>query len=125
MINWFGHAFAHMPQPTQAALSIQAGQMHHLADVVRRLADESTVPVVMHLDHGITNNSGHTRIGNYQALRPISIYGYEHGKIDFNRADITLHNDLDSSVTGIEAVSYTHLPVCALCGCDYFRPAGR
>ena len=32
--------------------AIQAGQMHHLADVVRRLADESTVPVVMHLDHG-------------------------------------------------------------------------
>ena len=30
------------------------------------------------------------------------IYGYEHGKIDFNRADITLHNDLDASVTGIE-----------------------
>lgn len=28
--------------------AIQAGQMHHLADVVRRLADESTVPVVMH-----------------------------------------------------------------------------
>ena len=27
--------------------AIQAGQMHHLADVVRRLADESTVPVVM------------------------------------------------------------------------------
>lgn len=34
--------------------AIHAGQMHHLADVVRRLADESTVPVVMHLDHGVS-----------------------------------------------------------------------
>ena len=34
--------------------AINAGQMHHLADVVRRLADESTVPVVMHLDHGVS-----------------------------------------------------------------------
>ena len=34
--------------------AIQAGQMMHLVDVVRRLADESTVPVVMHLDHGIS-----------------------------------------------------------------------
>ena len=33
------------------------------------------------------------------------IYGYEHGKIDFNRADITLHNDLDASVTGIEVTT--------------------
>lgn len=32
--------------------AIQAGQMLHLADIVRRLADEATVPVVMHLDHG-------------------------------------------------------------------------
>lgn len=32
--------------------AINAGQMYHLADVVRRLADQSTVPVVMHLDHG-------------------------------------------------------------------------
>ena len=37
--------------------AIQAGQMHHLADVVRRLADESTVPVVMHLDHGASKQS--------------------------------------------------------------------
>lgn len=34
--------------------AIQAGQMMHLVDVVRRLADESIVPVVMHLDHGIS-----------------------------------------------------------------------
>lgn len=34
--------------------AINAGQMYHLADVVRRLAEESTVPVVMHLDHGIS-----------------------------------------------------------------------
>lgn len=34
--------------------AIKAGQMLHLADVVRRLADESSVPVVMHLDHGIS-----------------------------------------------------------------------
>ena len=33
------------------------------------------------------------------------IYGYGHGKIDFNRADITLHNDLDASVTGIEVTT--------------------
>lgn len=32
--------------------AIKAGQMLHLADVVRRLADEASVPVVMHLDHG-------------------------------------------------------------------------
>lgn len=34
--------------------AINAGQMYHLADVVRRVADESTVPVVMHLDHGVS-----------------------------------------------------------------------
>lgn len=34
--------------------AINAGQMLHLADVVRRLADEATVPVVMHLDHGVS-----------------------------------------------------------------------
>ena len=34
--------------------AIQAGQMLHLADVVRRLAEGSTVPVVMHLDHGVS-----------------------------------------------------------------------
>ena len=32
--------------------AIQAGQMLHLADVVRRLADQTDIPVVMHLDHG-------------------------------------------------------------------------
>lgn len=32
--------------------AINAGQMLHLADVVRRLADQTSVPVVMHLDHG-------------------------------------------------------------------------
>lgn len=32
--------------------AIQAGQMLHLADVVRRIADETSVPVVLHLDHG-------------------------------------------------------------------------
>lgn len=34
--------------------AIKAGQMYHLADVVRRLADGSSVPVVMHLDHGVS-----------------------------------------------------------------------
>lgn len=34
--------------------AIQAGQMLYLTDVVRRLAAESTVPVVMHLDHGVS-----------------------------------------------------------------------
>lgn len=34
--------------------AINAGQMMHMADVVRRLADESTIPVVMHLDHGVS-----------------------------------------------------------------------
>lgn len=34
--------------------AINAGQMHHLADVVRRLADQTTIPVVMHLDHGVS-----------------------------------------------------------------------
>ena len=34
--------------------AINAGQMLHLADVVRRLADSATVPVVMHLDHGVS-----------------------------------------------------------------------
>lgn len=34
--------------------TINAGQMLHLADVVRRLADSATVPVVMHLDHGVS-----------------------------------------------------------------------
>lgn len=32
--------------------AINAGQMLHLVDVVLRIADESTVPVVLHLDHG-------------------------------------------------------------------------
>lgn len=32
--------------------AINAGQMLHLTDVVRRLADQTSVPVVMHLDHG-------------------------------------------------------------------------
>lgn len=32
--------------------AIGAGQMLHLADVVRRVAADSRVPVVMHLDHG-------------------------------------------------------------------------
>lgn len=34
--------------------AIKAGQMLHLADVVRRLADQTDIPVVMHLDHGIS-----------------------------------------------------------------------
>ena len=34
--------------------AINAGQMLYLADVVRRLADQSSVPVVMHLDHGVS-----------------------------------------------------------------------
>lgn len=34
--------------------AINAGQMLHLADVVRRLAEASSVPVVMHLDHGVS-----------------------------------------------------------------------
>ena len=34
--------------------AINAGQMLHLADVVRRLADSASVPVVMHLDHGVS-----------------------------------------------------------------------
>lgn len=32
--------------------AIAAGQMLHLADVVRRVAADSHIPVVMHLDHG-------------------------------------------------------------------------
>lgn len=32
--------------------AINAGKMAYLADVVRRLADTSTIPVVLHLDHG-------------------------------------------------------------------------
>ena len=32
--------------------AIGAGLMDHLADVTRRVAEQSTVPVVMHLDHG-------------------------------------------------------------------------
>lgn len=32
--------------------AINAGHLLHLADVVRRVAEKSTVPVVMHLDHG-------------------------------------------------------------------------
>lgn len=31
--------------------AIGAGQLYHLTDVVRRIAEESTVPVVLHLDH--------------------------------------------------------------------------
>ncbi len=34
--------------------AIKAGQLEHLADLVRRIARESTVPVVLHLDHGIS-----------------------------------------------------------------------
>lgn len=34
--------------------AINAGHLSYLADVVRRVAEKSTVPVVMHLDHGIS-----------------------------------------------------------------------
>ena len=34
--------------------AIKAGQLVHLADLVKRIARESTVPVVLHLDHGIS-----------------------------------------------------------------------
>ena len=34
--------------------AIKAGQLEHLADLVKRIARESTVPVVLHLDHGIS-----------------------------------------------------------------------
>ena len=34
--------------------AIRAGQMLHLADVVRRLAAQTDLPVVLHLDHGIS-----------------------------------------------------------------------
>lgn len=34
--------------------AIKAGQLRHLADLVKRIAQESTVPVVLHLDHGIS-----------------------------------------------------------------------
>lgn len=34
--------------------AIKAGQMLPLSDIVRRLADSSSVPVVMHLDHGVS-----------------------------------------------------------------------
>lgn len=34
--------------------AINAGQMLHLADVVRRLAEQTHIPVVMHLDHGVS-----------------------------------------------------------------------
>lgn len=32
--------------------AIKAGQMLYLTDVVRRLAEQTSVPVVLHLDHG-------------------------------------------------------------------------
>ena len=34
--------------------AIKAGQLVHLANLVKRIARESTVPVVLHLDHGIS-----------------------------------------------------------------------
>lgn len=34
--------------------ALGAGGLRHLPDVVRRIAESSTVPVVMHLDHGIS-----------------------------------------------------------------------
>ncbi len=34
--------------------AIKAGQLWHLADLVKRLAAETTLPVVLHLDHGIS-----------------------------------------------------------------------
>lgn len=34
--------------------AIRAGQMLYLADVVRRLAEQTDLPVVLHLDHGIS-----------------------------------------------------------------------
>ncbi len=34
--------------------AINAGQLQHLADLVQRIAAGSTVPVVLHLDHGIS-----------------------------------------------------------------------
>lgn len=34
--------------------AIKAGQLKFLADLVKRIAEESTVPVVLHLDHGIS-----------------------------------------------------------------------
>lgn len=34
--------------------AIKAGQLRFLADLVKRIAEESTVPVVLHLDHGIS-----------------------------------------------------------------------
>ena len=34
--------------------AINAGGLRHLPDVVRRVAESSSVPVVMHLDHGIS-----------------------------------------------------------------------
>lgn len=34
--------------------AINAGQLWHLADVVKRLADQTKLPLVLHLDHGIS-----------------------------------------------------------------------
>ena len=34
--------------------ALNAGGIHHLPDVVRRVAESSTIPVVMHLDHGVS-----------------------------------------------------------------------
>lgn len=34
--------------------AIHAGGLRHLPDVVRRIGESSSVPVVMHLDHGIS-----------------------------------------------------------------------
>ena len=34
--------------------AIQAGGLRHLPDVVRRIAESSRLPVVMHLDHGVS-----------------------------------------------------------------------
>ena len=34
--------------------AINAGQLWHLADAVKRLADDTKIPVVLHLDHGVS-----------------------------------------------------------------------
>lgn len=54
--------------------AIQAGGLRHLPDVVRRIAESSDLPVVMHLDHGASYEQVITCLrAGFTSVRPLPL----------------------------------------------------
>ena len=68
--------------------AIKAGQLWHLADLVKRLAAETTLPVVLHLDHGISYEQtavGDKYVAENMMENNYSLGGEQSGHIIFSR----------------------------------------